>query len=139
MTGSADFDRATIYYRYRTFALGLNRAEVVAAISDFDGISGKLHLLLFTLENRWLTNVVLAFHYDGAGAIDEFTSVQQTSSTFRQQTVASEMIEKPDTKAGKDSEWLVGTTTAHYMLQFANNRFTKRQLDSTYVITPYKE
>ncbi|TDN40297.1 hypothetical protein E4631_24550 [Hymenobacter sp. UV11] len=139
MTGVAEFDSATVYYRYRTFALGPNRAEVIAAITDFDGITGKLQLLLFTPDNRWITNANLASYFDGHGATQDYTSVQLTPTTFHQQSSTEELIEKPGRKAGQDPEWLVGTTTAHYLLQFDNNRFIKKQLDSTYVITPYKK
>lgn len=133
------FDSATAYYRYRTFALGPNRAEVVAGITEFDGITGKLQLLLFTPDNRWVTSVNLASYFDGHGATQDYTSIQLTPTTFRQQHVTEELIEKPGTKVGKDPEWLAGTTTAHYLLRFDNNRFSKRQLDSTYVIAPYKD
>lgn len=135
----AAFDSATAYYRYRTFALGPNRAEVIAVITDFDGITGQLWLLLFGPDNRWMTTVNLASYFGGHGATQEYSSVQLTPTTFRQQNVTAEMIEKPGTNAGKDPDWLVGTTTAHYLLRFERGRFIKRQLDSTYVLTPSKE
>ncbi|RYU77676.1 hypothetical protein [Hymenobacter persicinus] len=139
LTGVAEFDSATVYYRYHTFALGPNRAEVVAAISDFDGIHGKLQMLLFTSDNQWLTNVTLAEYFDGSGGHNDYRSVQVSPTTFRQENVGVDLIEKPGTKAGQDPEWLSGTTTAHYLLEFKNNRFIKRQLDSTYVVTPHED
>jgi hypothetical protein len=136
----AAFDSATAYRRYRTFALGPYRAEVVAVVSDFNTVSGSMQLLLFTAGNQWVSTVALASHADEAGAMEELTSVQVSPVAFEQHKVTSEMVETHREQEGKPEELLgVATTTTRVALRLDRGRLTKTRLDSTYQLVKERQ
>jgi hypothetical protein len=123
----------TFFRRYGQININGNKGLLVVRVTDYDGMCGKIYLLVMNKSEKVIAETDLAEYYNpGAGSSSYLSSIQIAPNEFLQVVSGADVIEsnKPDSLGIYES---IGSEEykISQKMSFQNGRFITTLIDSS--------